>query len=93
MTYDIVEKALNNNERVREDFRGQLANISSAINGMGASFKGKAGRAFMNYWEGTGNRHSDAVIRHLEILDEKLKKIQQLVEENDDACAALFNRG
>lgn len=93
MQYDIVEKALKSNENVREDYRGQLANITSAINSMGATFKGKAGRAFMSYWEGTGNRHSDAIIRQLEVLDDKLTKIKQLVEENDDACAALFNRG
>jgi len=93
MTYDTVQKAVQDNEGAKEDFRGQLANISASINAMGSTFKGKAGRSFISYWEGTGQRHSEAIIKHIEKLDKQLQDIQKLVEDNDDQCASLFQYG
>lgn len=93
MQYDIIERAVQDNDGAKEDFRGQLANINSALQAMSASFKGKAGRSFMNYWESSGKPHSEALIRHIEKLDKQLQDVQKLVEENDDACAAMFSWG
>jgi uncharacterized protein YukE len=93
MTYDDCAQAITDNANATEDFRGQLANINSAVSAMGATFKGKAGRSFVNYWQGTGVKHSNDIIRHLESLDDKLQKIMTAVEENDDACAQLFSWG
>jgi WXG100 family type VII secretion target len=93
VTYETIEQAVQENENVKEDFRGQLANINSALDAMSSSFKGKAGRSFMNYWGGSGKAHSEALIRHIEKLDQQLDEIKKLVEENDDACAAMFQWG
>ena len=93
MQYDSIEKAVQDNDGAKEDFRGQLANIDAALNAMSSTFKGKAGRSFMNYWQSAGKPHSEALIRHIEKLDKQLQDIQKTVEENDDACAGMFSWG
>jgi uncharacterized protein YukE len=93
MTYDTIQSVLQKNKQAQQDLTDQLQKIHSSMDGLSNTFQGKAGKSCMGYWNGTGLRHSQNIIRQLEVMDEKLLKIQQLIEQNDDACAALFKKG
>lgn len=91
MAFDVIRNVLGRNASVRGDYQRQLTQINNAVENMGQSFKGKAGQAFLRYWQGSGRSHSQNIITHLEKLDDQIRQVQDLVRENDETCAALFS--
>jgi WXG100 family type VII secretion target len=90
MNYDDIQKAVKDTQTVRDDFQGEFNNINSAVDNLGASFKGKGGKSFLNWWNGSGKQHSQAIMMQMDKLDEKILKIMKLSQDTDDETAALI---
>jgi WXG100 family type VII secretion target len=90
INHDILQGAMKANKEVRDDFEGVLKNIASSVDNLGATFKGKGGKSFLNWWTGTGMQHSQAIINQLDKLNDKILRIQKLAQETDDQTAATI---
>lgn len=90
--YSNLESAIGGNRAAQGEFNSELQKLDGAINGLGAEFRGKAGRSFIRWWDDTGREHSRAIIAKLERLDAKLDQIKDSVRETDEQIAALYRQ-
>lgn len=90
--YSNLESAISSNRTVQAEFTSELRKLDGAINGLGAEFRGKAGRSFIRWWDDTGREHSSAIIAKLERMDAKLDQIKDAVRETDQEIAALYRQ-
>lgn len=88
---EVLDKAAADFNKEAQDTQRVLQQINSSVSQMGGSFKGKAGRAFLQYWNGSGRNHTQGIINQLRKLNDKITKINKEVEQSDVDTAALFN--
>jgi WXG100 family type VII secretion target len=88
---EVLDKAAADFNKEANDTTRVLSSINSAVSQMGGSFKGKAGRAFLQYWNGAGRNHTQGIINQLKKLNDKITKINKMVEQSDQETAAMFN--
>jgi WXG100 family type VII secretion target len=87
---DDLNKFAQDFTKEQQDVARVLSSINSSISQLGGSFKGKAGRAFLGYWNGTGRKHTQAISNQMKKMNEKITRINKMAGDLDEECGNMF---
>lgn len=90
--YDAIEEAVNRITSLQGDAQSALNQLGSTIGDMMGGWEGLASQSFMNWWSDIASKRANEILQEFQSLEEKLRRIEQTVQELDQSAAALFRQ-
>jgi len=91
VVYAALQEAAQATNNAKEELESAFQNLQGSFDNLGSSFLGKAASALMGFWMDAGIKILQGIFKKMEKKNDKLKKIAELIQQSDEATAALFN--
>lgn len=88
--YEVIEQAISRINGMQSEGQSALNQLTSTIMDMMDNWEGLASQAFMSWWSDIANSRAQEILGEFESLQNKLRQIQQVIQDNEQETAALF---